>query len=68
MEQERTKAANERYDSPIWSNKEDTDVCYHRVLNILLKEVANPLSKVHIMVASHNPDTIKFATKRYNVV
>lgn len=65
MEQEREKARKEGYESPIWSTKEETDACYHQVLDTLLKEVATPSSNVHVMVASHNPDTIKFATERY---
>lgn len=62
MEQERALAVEKGYPDPIWSCKRDTDVTYERLLDILLHHSQQELA--HVMVASHNEDTITFATQK----
>ena len=51
------------YNNPTWSIKSDTDCHYHQVLDTLMEKVRG--GKVHVMVATHNEDTIKFAINKY---
>ena len=62
MEQERDNATKKGYPDPIWSDKAATDRCYHHLLQWLLAQVA--AGKVHVMVASHNEDTVRFAIEK----
>ena len=62
MEQERALAQEKGYADPIWPCKTDTDVCYNRLLDVLLRYSQQKLA--HIMVASHNEHTITFATEK----
>jgi proline dehydrogenase len=59
MEQEKALALKKGYDSPIWDVKSDTDVMYHKVLENVMEKMKD--GRVHVMVATHNEDTIKFA-------
>ena len=63
MEQERALAREKDYTDPIWSSKGETDECYERLLDILLK--CSQHRRPHVMVASHNEHTIKSACARY---
>jgi len=66
MEQERERAGESGYRDPIWPNKTATDDCYHKLMDFLLREkAARPASTaVHMMIASHNEDTIRLATDK----
>ena len=61
MEQEREKAGEKGYASPIWPGKEETDANYHRLLRWLISEVEP--NRLHMMVASHNEQTVQLATR-----
>ena len=63
MEQERVLAREKGYPDPIWPSKTDTDDCYNYLLDKLLRCSQQKLA--HIMVASHNEQTISFATQKY---
>ena len=67
MEQERERAAESGYEDPIWPDKEATDDCYNRLVDFLLHEKAQrpPSTAIHMMIASHNEDTIRLATERW---
>ena len=68
-EQERERAKDIGYPDPIWPNKQSTDDCYHRLLELLMKErTGTPSSPAHFMVASHNEATIKFVTEKYAII
>lgn len=62
MEQERSLAQKKGYNDPIWASKEETDSCYERLLDVLFLYCQKGLA--HVMVASHNEQTITFATER----
>lgn len=62
MEQERALAQEKGYTDPIWSTKGETDTCYKCLLDVLLRCCQHQLA--HVMVASHNEDTIMFATDK----
>ena len=62
MEQERVLAQEKGYPDPIWPPKTDTDICYNHLLDKLLRCSQQKLT--HIMVASHNEQTISFATQK----
>lgn len=59
MEQERRNASNLDVDSPVHASKALTDESYHCALEHLIKEVQK--GAAHIMVASHNKDTVQKA-------
>jgi len=56
MEQERQRAEEKGYEDPIWPSKEDTDTCYHHLLELLLNQVKP--GKLNVMVATHNEETV----------
>lgn len=60
MDQERSKASQENYPDPVWPLKADTDECYNLLMRLLISEVKE--GNAHMMVASHNRDTIQAAT------
>ena len=62
MEQERKLAKEKGYEDPIWPRKEDTDACYHHLLELLLKQVEP--GRLHIMVATHNEKTVQYAVDK----
>ena len=62
MEQERALAQEKGYPDPIWPSKIDTDNCYNQLLEKLLR--CSQQNLAHIMVASHNEQTITFATQK----
>ena len=62
MEQERALALEKGYEDPIWPSKTDTDECYKHLLDVLLRCRQQNLAQV--MVASHDEQTIDFATKK----
>ncbi len=66
MEQERERAEEGGYEDPIWPDKAATDDCYHRLMDFLLQEKAKrpPSASIHMMIASHNEETIRLATER----
>ncbi len=59
LSQEREKAAEEGYPDPIWPNKEATHACYNSLLEQLIGRAG--VGTCHIMVASHNEDSIHHA-------
>ena len=61
LEYERKKANALGEDSPVHNSKSNTDNSYHHALAYLMKEVQN--NAAHIIVASHNKETIKSALK-----
>lgn len=63
MEQERALAQEKGYPDPIWPSKTDTDDCYEHLLDKLLLKCSQQ-KLTHIMVASHNEQTISFATQK----
>ena len=64
MEQERERAQENGYPDPIWPDKPHTDECYHKLMELLMREkTGDPPSPVHFMVASHNEGTITMAIK-----
>ena len=65
MEQERERAKEGGYPDPIWPNKQSTDDCYHKLMELLMQEkTGTPPSPVYFMVASHNEATIKRAIEK----
>ena len=62
MEQERALAQEKGYTDPIWKSKRETDVCYNRLLDMLLPHSQRRLA--HFMVASHNEDTIAYTVQK----
>ena len=59
MEQERQRAVEMDYPSPIHDTKEETDQCYNRNISRLLCEAQR--SPVYLMVASHNENSANHA-------
>ena len=47
------------YEDPIWNTKAETDASYHQVLDRVMERVKE--GRVHMMVASHNEGTIRYA-------
>ena len=62
MEQERALAREKGYEDPIWGTKVETDDCYERLLEILLQSSHH--RRAHVMVASHNEQTIQSACNK----
>lgn len=62
MEQERERARDNGYPDPIWPDKPHTDQCYHSLMELLMQERTG--SPVHLMVASHNENTVKTAINK----
>ena len=62
MEQERYNAAQKGYPDPIFGTKDGTDSNYHRLLEALLCRVKG--GRTHIMVASHNEQSVQLAINR----
>ena len=62
MEQERYNAAQKGYPDPIFSTKDGTDGNYHQLLEVLLQRVRR--GRTHIMVASHNEQSVQLAINR----
>ncbi|XP_044131340.1 proline dehydrogenase 1, mitochondrial-like [Bufo gargarizans] len=65
MQQERSRAEEVGYESPINPTYEKTNEMYHRCLDYVLEEIRHN-RKANVMVASHNEDTVKFTLKRMN--
>lgn len=65
MVQEREKAQQEGYSDPIWPTKADTDACYNKLMRLLVNEAKE--NTAHVMVATHNKDTIQLTTDWYVV-
>ena len=66
MEQERERAEERGYPDPIWPDKAGTDQCYHKLMELLMREKTGRLpSPVHFMVASHNEASIRTAIDKY---
>ena len=62
MEQERFRAEEKGYEDPIWPSKEDTDACYHRLLELLLNQAKS--GQMNVMVATHNEKTVRHAVDK----
>uniref|UniRef100_A0A3Q3DLG1 Proline dehydrogenase n=1 Tax=Hippocampus comes TaxID=109280 RepID=A0A3Q3DLG1_HIPCM len=65
MHQERERALELDYEDPINPDYETTNATYHKCLDYILDEIALR-SKVNVMVASHNEDTVKHTLQRMN--
>ncbi|KAF8373769.1 prdh-1 [Pristionchus pacificus] len=64
MDQERARAAAIGYEDPINENYEATGRQYERCLTRIADELARRgRGNVSVMIASHNEDTVRFATK-----
>ena len=61
MEQERERAEEMGYSSPIHDTKEDTDSCYNGNITRLLCEAKG--GRVSLMVASHNEESASHAVR-----
>jgi proline dehydrogenase len=61
MEQERERAEEMGYSSPIHDTKEDTDSCYNGNITRLLREAKG--GRVSLMVASHNEESASHAVR-----
>ncbi|RNA43355.1 proline dehydrogenase mitochondrial isoform X3 [Brachionus plicatilis] len=65
MEQERERAKQMGYEDPINESYEATTKMYEKSLMHCLEEVKkNSLSRISVMVASHNEQTVKFAVEK----
>ncbi|QQP36601.1 Proline dehydrogenase, partial [Caligus rogercresseyi] len=71
MEQERARAAEVGYDDPINPSYEATSAMYHQCLEECMARMAvnkqnstTDFSRIGIMVASHNADTVRFAINK----
>lgn len=70
IEQERARAAALGYPDPVNATYEATSEMYHNTLTEclrrikLIKDAGEPPSKIGIMVASHNEDTVRFAIQK----
>ena len=62
MEQERARAASVGYEDPIHPNYEATNDCYNSVIDCILNAVAE--RDAHVMVASHNQDSVKLTVEK----
>ena len=62
LQEETEKAVEKGYESPIWASKGETDHCYNHLLELLLQQVE--LGKLHVMVATHNEDSVRLAIKK----
>lgn len=62
-DQERARAEELGYPDPIQPDYEATGRCYHRVMDVGL-EFIHSHGTVNLMIASHNIDSIKYATSR----
>jgi len=69
MEQERVRAASLGYEDPINENYEATTAMYHKTLTECLRRIqelkeTSDEKRIGIMVASHNPDTVRFTIQK----
>lgn len=67
MLQERTRAKEVGYEDPINSTFEHTSEMYHKCLAKCMQQIVatgKNQSKIGIMVASHNEDTVRFTVQK----
>jgi len=69
MEQERARAASLGYEDPVNENYEATTAMYHRTLSECLRRIqqlkeTTDEKRIGVMVASHNPDTVRFTIQK----
>lgn len=56
LEQEKEGAREKGAVCPVWSTKSETDECYNRNMEYLLRQVRG--GKTSVMIASHNTSSI----------
>jgi len=69
MEQERARAVSLGYEDPVNENYEATTNMYHNTLTECLRRIkqlkdTTEEKRIGIMVASHNPDTVRFTIQK----
>ena len=66
---ERARAASLGYEDPVNENYEATTAMYHRTLSECLRRIqqlkeTTDEKRIGVMVASHNPDTVRFTIQK----
>ena len=62
MNEERKRALDLAYESPIWNTIEDTHTSYNFAANEILKSLSGPNDK--LFLASHNEDTVNMVLQK----